>query len=209
MEGLIGDGDRESLGISGIDSVLLGSRLDAISSQSVSISVRVPVLGVQIDNCRSSNASVHGVFATKESSLGVESHTSGLSLSSHLVRASESFDLPVLESSVVFVETFRSLTAGSGGCQICVVFELPVSPSVQPFVSVVASSLNFGSAVFLSEASSKFRKEEWNSESLGILISLVEALFSPCVAGSSMSRIRLSILLADSINKDTAVVMVV
>jgi hypothetical protein len=209
LEGLISKGDRKSLGISGIDSVLLGSRLDAISSQSVSISIRVPVLGVKVDNCRSSNARVHGVFAAEERSLGVESHTSGLSLSSHLVRAGESLDLPALESSIVFVETFRSLTTGSRGCQIFVVFELPVSPTVQPFVSVVAGSLNFGSAVLLCEASSEFRKEEWDSESLGILISLVEALLSPGVAGSSMCRIGLSILLADSIDEYTAVVMVV
>ena len=107
-ESFVSESDRKFLRVSGIDSVLLGGGLGAVSRQSVGVAIGVPVLRVEVDNSRSGDVGVDSVSTSEGRSVRVEVHGGGFTLSGHHIGTRKGLNLPGLKRAIIFVETFRS-----------------------------------------------------------------------------------------------------
>lgn len=203
--------DRKSLRVSDINGILLSGGGLTVDGHGPGVAIRVPVLRIEVGHRRCRDSSVDGVSSRESGSVRVEggARKRGLSLSGHHVRASECLHFPGLERSIVVVEALVSFSSRGGGCQVLVVFELPVGPSDVVLVTLVTISLDFGSAGLLGEAGSKLGNEQREAKSNGVFVALGVALRDPGVTSGVELGLGLSLLSADSGSEDAAVIMVV
>lgn len=82
-----------------------------------------------------------------------------------------------MQGAVIVVEAFRSVAGGGG--EVVEGFEFPVGPTGKGVVADFCYLVNFSGTVIRVHTGSKFRDNEWNSEFLGVLVSLCHSLLMP------------------------------
>lgn len=150
-------------------------------------SIWIPVLAIKIDSSGCSHYwKVQVKFCGEIGTCRIEVLLGQQSLCVLKIGASQSFNLPFLQGSVLIVEPFRT---GSSYCrQICVELELPVTPADQIFVTNLSHLIYLLSATFLSHARTKFSQHKGDSHLCCIRISGSNFVSMEFEAVSSRSR---------------------